>query len=487
MVNMNRRVKITLSFVSLYLFSISVTAQSNGGLFMLQDNFYAQLQNPSFMQDDESLIIAVPGFSGFSFRNEANFKFSDFMLTRSTGKIAWDLEHFRDNGNEINAISQWLSIPLFYMSFPVKEGRVNVFFKDKIQDVADFPGDAVAFFENGNISETYRNYSTGEMDFSLLATHQLGVGYTKKVNKKITFGIRGKLLFGAAYLEAKNWNYEIQTSESGDEVFLSSTGTGIMAVKFPLEVVSQDKINKIKMEGFLKNYLGNISSPGLGIDAGFTSELKNNNTLTVSLTDFGFVFFRKHGKDIYLDGLYLFRGMDITDVIDSRESAEYQKPSDLMMSTKDSIRNVYRPFYSHTSFYKGISPQLYIQYRHDYSDWFSVAIANHTVFQKGCWINSVSLNALQRYNRFSFVGNFSVFNFRSAGLGAGIQWTNKYSQLFFVTDNLLAIYHPANQKTFSLTVGMNLLLNQDPEEYDKKHPRGIGRIFLFRPFYRKYK
>ena len=335
----------------------SASAQVNGALFMFQDNLYAQIQNPSFMRDDESIIVAVPGFSGFSLRNEANFKLTDFVITRSEGDLVWDLEHFYNSGKRNKRISQWLNIPLLYIDFPALNGRINLSYREQIQNSTLFPSEALAFFENGNGSETYRNYYTGNMDFSLLATHQFGIGYSTRISENTTFGIRGNILFGAIYLEAENWSYGVQTSESGDEVLITSAGSGKMATKFPTEKSNGNQLAGIDFDNFLGNYVLNYSNPGIGFDAGLTVNLENNSSLTVSLNDFGFILFQNNTKDIYLDGSYSFRGMDITDVIGSRDEAQYRKPLDLMLGTKDSIRSVYRPFFSNSSFYKGTSPK----------------------------------------------------------------------------------------------------------------------------------
>ena len=65
-------VKILLLSGFIQFIVISAKGQMNGALFMLEDNFYAQIQNPSFMRQDNSVTIALPGFAGFSFRNDAS-------------------------------------------------------------------------------------------------------------------------------------------------------------------------------------------------------------------------------------------------------------------------------------------------------------------------------------------------------------------------------------------------------------------------------
>jgi len=76
-------------------------------------------------------------------------------------------------------------------------------------------------------------------------------------------------------------------------------------------------------------------------------------------------------------------------------------------------------------------------------------------------------------------------------LGGGIQYGGDFFQAFFATDNLIAFYHPANNKTFSVTAGICILLNHkkaiDPEK--EKNNKGIkkrkGKISPELPYYKQ--
>ena len=486
-------IKLHIRFLSCFLMALAVivpkegSAQLNGGLLMLPDNFQAQMLNPSYFRNDNALIIAVPGLSGFSFRSSANFKITDLIYTQSTGEMVYDLNHFMRNGNTVNSISQWISVPLVYVGIPIENGMISMFYREQIQHSVYFPGKALAWFENGNVPELYRNYESGNINGRILGYHELAVGITRKLKNNLQAGIRAKLIFGAAYVQGENWNFGINTSETGDEILLTSSGTGAIASGFPVEFNDYGQIQRVNLDHFAGNYLTSFYNPGLAFDFGFTTNLDKRNKVAVSLTDFGFIWFRKNGWEMNQDGSFLFKGMDISDVLEIRNDGEYVSPLKVMLDTKDNLRNVFRPFGTESNFLTGISPKLMLHYQHEYTDFISFGISNQSVFQKEYFLNIFSLNTRYDIANFSVTGNISAYNIESVMIGGGVQWTNRYSQLFFFADNLLAAYHPASQKSFSFTVGMNLLLNQDISMYKNKSFDRRGKTSIFRPYYKKYK
>ncbi|HPE78015.1 MAG TPA: hypothetical protein PLC80_18110, partial [Draconibacterium sp.] len=72
--------------------------------------------------------------------------------------------------------------------------------------------------------------------------------------------------------------------------------------------------------------------------------------------------------------------------------------------------------------------------------------------------------------------------------GGGIQYESTHLQFFMATDNLIAFYHPANNRTFSITAGICLLLNRNKESDTVKKngfKKGKGETSKELPFYRK--
>ena len=118
---------IVIIFLCLLLTGRSF-AQITGSLFMLPNNFYAQMYNPSYMRTDKAIEISVAGLGGFSLMNHGNFKISD-IITTASGSPVIDIEHFYEKVNINNFIGQQVSVPMAFISVPLKKGVVSFYYR----------------------------------------------------------------------------------------------------------------------------------------------------------------------------------------------------------------------------------------------------------------------------------------------------------------------------------------------------------------------
>ena len=98
----NQRLLIAFLLLSLIITNGSF-AQITGSLFMLPDNFYAQMYNPSYMRKDKAIEFSIAGIGGFSFINQGSFRISD-LITTPSGSPVVDIENFYENLNTNNFI-----------------------------------------------------------------------------------------------------------------------------------------------------------------------------------------------------------------------------------------------------------------------------------------------------------------------------------------------------------------------------------------------
>ena len=427
---------------------------------MFQDNFHSQMLNASYIRNDNAMVISVPGFAGAGVGIDGNFKISDLVLKDLSGDMVVDLENFYNSVDSESSIKNWFSVPLIFVGFPVNEGRINIYLKTQMHTTFGFNSGALKFFDSGNFPLNYKSYNTGNMYFTGLDYRELAVGYAKSINEKINFGIRGKLLFGTIYAEAENWNYGINTTEGGDEVELYSKGSGRVSLPVPLELDVENRILRLVGDNALGEYLGAFQNPGFALDFGSTVVLNDKSWLSVAVNDLGGIWFRKNASKIEQDATYTFRGFDISNSIETIGSEQYIDPLDLMINTKDSIRNVYRPVVDTAGFVQSLTPKMAWHYQYNISNDLSVGITNQTAFYRNSITNIITVSTLQKSGNFSFFENINLYGFNTITVGGGIQFEGKYLQLFALTDNLFAVNHPAKNKSFSMVVGICALLNK---------------------------
>lgn len=481
---MIRYLKNCILFFAFLLPFEAIEAQNDGSLFMLPDNYQAQILNPSYF-NDEGIILALPGFAGLSLSNEGNFRLTDLAHTNSTGQMIYDLGHFSENGPSINRNSIHFSLPLLYVGVPVRDGMISFYLQERVNTSFKIPMNSIAMINNGNLSEEYHNFHSGNIDSKILGFHELALGYARRLNDKLRFGVRGKLLFGEMFFQMNNWNLSLETSPDGNETRFTSQGSGLGSIPFPLILDSKNRFQDIEVKNIIANYLS-VRNPGLAFDGGITIDLSEKRQFSASVIDLGLIFFSNKSWDFYQNYTYDFHGIDISNSTNSKLGTdEYVSPFYVMNSLKDSLKNGISPTFNSSQFLRGPAPQIFLHYQNKYTESFIFGFTNHTVLQKTYLLNTLSFNALKQFGNFSIVGDASLHGLSNITLGGGLQWNIPFAQLFVFTNNFLAIYHPAAQKYYAISFGLNFLLKESNGKTRREHSRE-GEFSKYLPFYKKY-
>ena len=490
---MNKKHLKSLKFYTVVIFLClllkgSSFAQITGSLFMLPNNFYAQMYNPSYMRTDKAIEFSVAGLGGFSFLNQGNFKISD-IITTSSGSPVIDIVHFYENVNTNNFIRQQVSMPMAFISVPLKKGVVSFYYHENANSVFKFKKDVVEYLVHGNTEPEYQYFNSDAMKLLASGYREFAFGYAKKVNKKLDVGIRSKLLFGAALFNGDDWNFTIETSPDGDFIKFVSGGQGNMMLPVPVVLRADSTFFGIKSEKFFSKYMKEYKNPGFAVDLGATYQLSKNDKISLSIRDLGMIWYKD--KPMKLNGLgkYDYIGFDLVHAIRWPEEPGYVNPPILITLVKDSIRNVWYPKVSDQSFAFGLGPKTALHYQHTFSDIISLGVSNQSAFQKNNFQNILTLTGMQSWPNFSVFESINLHGVSDISLGGGVQYEGNYAQFFLATDNIFAFYHPANNKTFSVTAGICILLNHEKViDPDKKKDKGIkkrkGKITPELPYYK---
>lgn len=446
---------------------------------MLQDNYYSQIMNPAYMRTDQAITLAVPGLAGFSLKNAGSFKISDVIYVNENGNPELDIERFynRSKPNNFNATN--VAVPLVFISTPTEKGVFTFFYQERAQMISRFNSAIIEYFNNGNILPEYKNYSSEKINSIAVGISDFSFGYAQRIDEKITLGVRGKILFGNIYYSANDWEYEVYSSENDDKITLTSTGSGQMSFPVPVYLGYNEQVYYIDGSNAVHNYLTKFKNPGVAFDFGLNWKINSSSKMSFVIRDLGAVWFKNNGLNLTLNNSYDFVGFDMENAIRYLESGYVVNPLNSLLSTKEEIRNVYRPVGDSVRFVKTIAPQTVVHYNLKSSEKLEFGITNQTIFQKSLLYNALTFTALQKTANFSLFESINVHQLSSLSFGGGFQYTGKSIQLFLAADNLIAFYHPANNKTFSVTFGMSFLFNHQKDEGSTN-----GRFLPHLPFYR---
>lgn len=476
--------KIFIFLIAFVIGTGSIKAQLSGSLFMSENNFYSQLANPAIFEENEGIILAIPGFAGIAVMNSGNFKVSEVVEPVNSGKYSFELDRLAYSGNKTDRIGQTVVLPLFYISVPVVDGAISFYWNEFIETGISAPGNAHLWVINDNVSPVYKNFHMN-IGFQAYWNHEIAVALSTRINKKLKMGGRAKLLFNEVFAELNNWSYIMETKSDGDEVLLSSQGEAFISAPVIFKKDRLGLVQGVQLEEVMAKSLLKFENPGLALDFGLTTEVNSFSRFDISIRNLGIIWLRRNSFSLFQDKDFNYTGMDISNSLDP-EGEYYVSTLDVMLNTKRDLKNVFRPSLDSVLTVKRLSPKLNVNYKYRISDRFSAGAGNQTDLNKSYIRNTLSLGALYTFKQLELSGSLSLHNTESVSMGGGVQWTNNYSQLFLYTDNFKALHHPANEKSFSVTFGMNLLLDQNRkwDLFNKStNRRGKNRTTL--PFYKE--
>jgi hypothetical protein len=252
-----------------------------------------------------------------------------------------------------------------------------------------------------------------------------------------------------------------------------------MYLPVPVYLSSREQVFYIDGSNLFGNYISSFSNPGLAFDLGITWNIGKSKMFSFAIRDLGGIWFRKDGLDLTLNNSYDFVGFDLENAMRFLEQYGYVNPLTSVLDTKEEVRNVYRPFADSVKFAKPLPPQMVLHYQIKSSKKLEFGITNQSIFQRKLFFNALTFTALQKKTNFSIFESINIHQLSSVSIGGGFQYTGKRVQFILASDNLIAFYHPAKNKTFSLTLGMCFLFNHEKSQGDPD-----GRFLPHLPFHR---
>jgi len=430
------------------------------------------------MRNDDAIVISIVGLAGATVGNSGSFKISDIITENQFGKRIVNFEHFYDAKNAESSIVDWLSIPVVFVGIPLREGRLNIYFKEQVQSSVNFNTTVKKFPDFENI----KSYNTDYIVYSGMGYRELAIGYSRKINEKFSIGIRGKILFGAAFLETEDWIYGVDATNNNQNLELTHKGTGKLVLPIKTKLDNKKMVRSIDGGNSVGKYLSSFQNPGLGVDLGATIIINEKSWLSVSTTDLGAIWFRHNTMNLKQDTGYVFNAEEIIKYSENGSTGDYFDPYNSILKTKDDIPHLYRPYVDTTSFVQGLVTKTSIHFQYIYSDRLSFGATNQLSFYKKNILNILSVSALQKRGNLSLFESVNLYGFNTITLGAGLQYEGRFGQIFASADNLFAVYQPLRNESFSFSIGISLLLNKPAQKKISK-----GNFSPHLPFYENRK
>jgi len=437
--------------------------------------------NPA-MRPSNSVYIGLPCISGINVNVNNNFfNFSDIFMLNATGDSTislfhpdYDISEFMGKIKEINTIEPELSVQLFGLGF--NAGRDLYIFLDINErfdiDLA-FPGDMLRLLFEGN-----EDFVGDRMDFSSLRTginwyREAGVGFSKNITEKLRIGIKGKLLFGMANVSLDNKALNITVNEDYTHTLDADLGVNLSApVQFyPNEENIIDSVifddSRFDTNSQIIDYLLKPDNKGFGFDIGAEYSFSERFRISASVTDLGFINWKRDLTNLRFASQYEFSGINFQDVYNGDTNFE-EVGEEILDSLRRSL-TLSAPVPYRTNCSMGIN----FGASYNLSKSFALGLLSHTRVKGDQYREALTLSANVNFgNALSTTLAYTATNYRYDNLGFGLAFRLGIFQFYALTDRIPITWNkiisgensipvPESLNTIHARLGFNLVFGNN--------------------------
>jgi hypothetical protein len=451
----------------------NITAQDNT-LYLMPDIPQANQLNPAIFKLCR-IYVELPGISSekLNIRNSA-FGFHD-VIQRGTGvqSNTWlvNTAKFDRILKGVNYSQIETDIDLLGFGFGYREWYLTFSISDHSDMLLSYPHDVVLvrddYLQNPGTSANriILNHTGAE----ITVWNSIGISAAKEISEGLKVGLRVKYLQGMANAISRPSDLSLSygVNPSSLEVIINSR----LKTSFPVQVGNalNGAVNSLNFDNSLNNFIGNYifnRNRGASIDAGFVFDIDEITQLSASITDLGFIHWKKNTNNFTINRNTVFNAADL--------ALLQAKPSrlDLLNALNDSIagavRNSPEKYYTLTpiKIFGGVTRLLFPNLRAGAMT--RIEIYNLHVLP--------SLSLSMNYTPIPPVSasvSYTIMNNKFNQFGAGIAVGNRIAQFYLITDNIFFRFTkdinssyswPYNARMVSLRFGLNLLFGCHEKE-----------------------
>tara|TARA_R110001592_G_scaffold307299_2_gene580681 strand:+ start:197313 stop:198662 length:1350 start_codon:yes stop_codon:yes gene_type:complete len=428
-------------FIAGLLVSGSAFAQNSNTLYMMENVFQNQFNNPAFEPISNISVNLISGsveagFSGFALGKFINTDGSD-------NSVEVDPRDVVDKLGKNNELVFKTDLTLLGFGFKVKSIAMQVSLRSRTNLSLNLPEDLLRLMVEGN-GESFldRPADLSNTSLNLTTYAELGVAGSVKVGNKLRVGARVKFLSGLANIHTEKSELTLTTDQENYGLRLQGAYT------FRSSNVT-DELDVTDFEGILN---GDFKNTGIGLDFGFTYKLNDKMTVTGALLDLGAITWNQNTKSYENDSFdFEYKGEDIFDFADGNHTDE----PDML----DSLSNAIKAVETEGSYTTGLPARLIASFEYKLNEKAYIGAVTASEYVPG--LRKVRPNFTGFY-RMQFGKTFGI-NFSNtiayrSFLNPGIAMAAKlgFFQIFMSSDNILGVFSPESTRSASVAFGMNL-------------------------------
>lgn len=446
--------RIIFSF-ALLIPCLLIKGQQSQLLFHMHYLGESNFMNPA-VQSDCKWFVGLPIVSSIHL-NYANSAFTYHQLVENTSDSTFmlNIDRVVDRAGRRTLVGSEFHTTLFALGYNYEDYYFNFSIIEKNNLPFTASKDMLSLAWNGNAE--FEGEEANLKGTSVFAMHyrEYALGVSKENSLGNFFGIKAKLLFGKLNMAAPKMDVGLYTDENTFDLTLDAN----------IRVNISGPVDAETSGGSTDNLLGNINigrdesvsfteimlnrkNWGLAFDAGFIYQYNNNITLSGSILDLGFIYWRSYMSNITARNLYTYRGA-LADSVNIEES--------IIDSIDYEI--------THEKYFTMLPVKTYFGAEYTINEKLAGrGLVSATIYRtKFAPALTLSLD-YNPFGNFHLIGAYSLL-YRSFNIfGLGVSIGRGPVQIYAISDNLLGIIRPLDTRNMNLRFGLNINLGCEIKE-----------------------
>jgi len=445
-IHLRMKRKLIIPFVLLTMVTIShLSAQPSQALYFMNLPQRNTL-NPA-LQSSSRVYVGLPFISDISLRVDNNFLslsglFSNGAISDSTFTIlepGQELDRFLAGLGNNNSIESQAAIQLFGLAFTVGEDlRITFDINERTDGNFVLPVDLIRLGIEGNESFLGKNIDLSSLRADMKYWHEIGIGASKNVTDKLRVGARLLILSGVASGYLSNNGITLRVNDDYTHTLDADVSLNVSA---PVTFIKEDDgiIHDVQFqdENFgetndVISYISAMANPGLGFEAGAEYRFNDLFAVSASVTDFGFISWKRDRSEIVARTTIEFNGLTLQDVY-----SENVTFGELLNWTLDSIQNSIELLEVPANYTTSLPFTATAGFSFTPVKFFTAGVLSQTRFKGKQLHEALTFSGNLNFgNIFSTTLAYTVANRRYDNLGFGLAVRGGVVQFFALVDNI---------------------------------------------------
>jgi hypothetical protein len=445
----------------LLLHSVTLPAQTSQTLYFMEKVPQSGVLNPAY-QHDHDFYIGIPMASSFNINSKSNFaSYKDLIFRHSKYDSLISFIHpDADKGRFVSKLQNYNTFARDYYYGIISAGyrRNNSYFRIDVADRAaasiGFPKDLGVLALEGNEQFAGRNANISGFTGNLNYFREYALGYSYNINRWFNVGARAKLLFGKADLAFSLGQSTLYTDPETYNLRLTTEFS--MEMSMPVRVGTDENgridhvISHFRHNDYgRRNFLFGARNPGVAFDVGGWFRVSPVATFFSSITDIGFIRWKRDVYNFSIDADYLYQGFDLSPLFDSGDGSD---PVDNLLDTLKSFVNTGTGPYN-----RNLPSRLYFGGTYIHRNGLNIGLLSRFDLAGENRRRVITASLMKELNPWLTASfTYSFMNRYYNNPGSGLTARRGNVNLYFITDNVSSAIIPRRTRGMNMWFGCNL-------------------------------